>query len=766
MPVLRRFVPSFVILAALAVAGHAGEHPTLLIQAADLPRLRHLCGLGVVGDEAAGRGKAGAQAAHYQALRAYFARHVPADPLPGELLGAAFLHLMEPTDDTDRLRLEMLNAALRRPAWVTLDKLEAILALDWCWADLDPGARRDFALNLRESAEGFTAADSPLDSRRFREKLAALALALVIDETDDPNPSWTRLRAHLLEAAREYFTTTFPKYLEWRGLSPTSPAVAPQEENDVALAIELGGRAVGRDLWPERGESIGRWLEHYVFAVQDHPALQHNFIRDDGAEAPLTPVPHWRGLLPLTAHLCAARTRDPAAGLMAQRVAVALEADADATPWRWVPIVLDIADVPRCDPTRLPVARNLGGAVILRGGRGMEQTAIWIDAGQPFLRRRQHFDAGHFLIRRGGCLAVDGADDVAFEAVPSKGGRQGLGRNAAPFDFEQYVTATIAHNCIVCWDAAWLAEWYGARYLPTGGQRCIDGTCTDFKKPLAEQGRLTGQQLAYGQQAGAAYLALDLTPAYDPRAVRQYSREFVFLAERVLVVIDRVALTSGRSPPTWIVNVPARPQVDGHDLEERLRLAGDTNDAGVWRCDEARWLRWTDRDGVLWLHAPLPQARRLRVVGGPAQKQRVTDGPHKGRAYVGGGPDGFERLIIPADRHNAQNAWYELGAPPLLGSTVGMMNHWGRIEIEPTGRAETTLFVNVLVTDRGDAATPPTITAEQAGDGPVISIAVGETRATLRLATGMQTGGSIELSRPQPATWTLPNTVEPDKPLE
>ena len=42
----------------------------------------------------------------------------------------------------------------------------------------------------------------------------------------------------------------------------------------------------------------------------------------------------------------------------------------------------------------------------------------------PFLRRRQHFDAGHFLIRRGGCLAVDGADDVAFEAVPSKGGQR------------------------------------------------------------------------------------------------------------------------------------------------------------------------------------------------------------------------------------------------------------------------------------------------------------------------------------------------------
>ena len=309
-------------------------------------------------------------------------------------------------------------------------------------------------------------------------------------------------------------------------------------------------------------------------------------------------------------------------------------------------------------------------------------------------------------------------------------------------------------------------HWYGKLYQPTGGQRCIEGSCTDFETPLAAQGRQTGRQIAYGQHQGVAYLALDLAPAYESRALGAYTREFVFLFGRVLVVVDRVTQARSRSVPTWVMNVPARPLADGQKLSVEARVTGETDDAGVWRCDDATWLRWTDRDGSLWLNAPLPTPKCLRVVGGPAQEKLLKDDTRAGRTYVGGEANGFERLIIPAERRGALNAWYRLGKPTLLGPDFGHTPHWGRIEIEPNRQEPETMFVTVLVTDRADASLPPSVQLLTADATHVLSLKAGEQSATLRLGTGMQQGGSIEVSGAEPLFWKLPTEVMPDQPLD
>lgn len=795
------------LAAAIPVSvSHAGEHPRLLLRPGDLPRLRQACGLGSesapsagdpsrtrAGDDPGGvrsadsadRGsaalRAGRLAREYQALRVRVGTHIAGELLPGELPGAALLVLLEPNSPQAAHAVRLADAALAAPSGPATDELERILALDWCWPALDVAARRETLLGARTQAEPLTPIDSPLDARRFRPRLAALALALAVDEQDDPGPSWAALRAHLLESGRQYFAVTFPVYLQWRGASPTGSAAAAEEELLTALALELGSQVLERDLWAEHAATVGRWLEHYVLSGTAHPALGHGFLHDDGTAAPLLPVGGWRDLLPLTAHLLAARTRDPAAVLIAQRVAAAARGDEDprAAGWLWVPIALDISGLAAADPDRLPAARNLGTALIFRGGRGADATAIWIDAAQPFLRRRQHFDAGHFLVVRGGHLAIRGGDDVAFEAVPGKGGLQRLGRGSAPFDFEQYFTATISHNCVLAWDPAFVQHWYEALYQPAGGQRPIEGTCTDFTMPLAAQNRETGRLLAYGQHDGAAYAALDLAAAYDRRAVTGCLREFVFLAGRVLVVIDRVALTYSRSPPTWVLNVPARPDVNGRRPADEARIAGSTNDGGVWQYDTGAWLRWTERDGALWLLSLRPSPGRMLVVGGPARRARIPEGPHADRPYIGGEADGYERPIIPADRRNAANAWYRLGAPTLLGPEFDAAPHWGRIEIEPLAREKTTVFVTVLVTDRADhrprpglATTgpwdgiePPSVKLAVEGGELALSVEVGEDRAMLRFADGMERGGRLEIVAPRAASWTLPAEVEADLPL-
>ncbi|MFH1746860.1 MAG: heparinase II/III family protein [Planctomycetota bacterium] len=761
-------VPALLILCLGAAPNFAGTHPTLLLTPDDLPRLRHACGIAGYAEQADPPGRAGRRAREFQTLRSHFAARVDPELLPGELSAAAFLHLIDPDDPLDRQRMSLINSALREPLWATSDAFERLLALDWCWTALEPEARREFILTMRKRAVLLTPADSPLDHRVFRDKLLTLAFAVAIDKQDDPSPSWAHLRACILTAAREYFDATFPTFIRWRGLSPTSPSQGPWEERDTALALELASRLLERDIWDAHRDTVGRWLEHYIFASLSHPALQHHFIRDDSSHAALSPAADWDEMLPLTAHLIAVRTRDPAAAFIASRVEQRLRGPAAeplALAWQWIPIAFDTAGIPCCDFARLPVARNFQGAVVFRGRHGSMETAIWIEAGQPYLRRGQHFDAGHFLICAGGQLTVGSGEDIAYEAIPTKRGTQHLGNRADPFDFEQYFSASIAHNCLLLHDPVRVPRWHGQRYEPAGGQRTIEGTCTEFQGDLDGHPRQTARQLAYGTQENNAYLALDLQPAYDSRVVSSYTREFIFVHGRILLVLDRVATPRARTELVWVLNLPAPPTVAGHQLADENRVAGGDKNAGIWRYDSSPWLHWINRDGGLWMKSLLPELGSLHVVGGPATKSVITDGPHVGLTYVGGQPDGYEYRVRPVGRNKPENAWYRLGAPTMLGSCFGQTPNWGRLELEPGQPGRQHLFVVALVIDSNAETAPPVATVNLAGPSAEINLTVGNEQIKFTLPPGNRLGGFVESTRPDSVPWVLPTRIESDGPL-
>lgn len=739
----------FLVFMLAAQCAAAAEHPRLLVRAADLPRIR----------AAAAGGEGAADAA---ALAAWLAQPRLDTSLHGELLAAAAMHLVG--GDAAGAALGHVAAALREPPGVAHDALEAVVALDWCWGALDAGTRAEVLLELRRRAKPLAPGESPLEPLVFRERLAAVALALVL-EGEPEAKEWEAERREILEAAKVWMSATLPRFVEWRGRTPTSSAAAAAEESDTILAIELGGQVLGQSLWPRYRASVGRWMEHYVYALSTGSAAPP-FVHDDGQAGALLPVATWSGLQPVSAHLLAARTRDPSAALLADRVAAAMRGGAprSAALWRWATIFFDFQDVPRCDEERLPPLRDLGGALALRTSAGGRPAVIRVEGTQPILRRRQHFDAGSFQVYCGGLLAVEGGDDIALEATPARGGMQRLGEGKDEFAFEQYFVSTIAHNAMVFWEQTAIARWYGEPFVAIGGQRPVEGTLADFSTAVENTPRHRGRLLACGWQAGDAYAALDLGPGYDARVVRSYTREFILVDGGVLLVVDRATLASDRAFATFVLNLPERPSVDGEDLAAERRINGEDNQGGVWTCDDAGWIRCGAKGGAMFVRPLLPSGARVFVVGGPAATQSVEAGPCKGRRYVGGSAKSFERLVVPSGRRNARNAWYRLGTPNTLGPELERLRHWGRVEIEPAAPGERPMFVTAIVLSGDASAARPPIDVRRAdseNDALVVECKTPSGAARILLNRGSPSGRVVRGEQ----AWPFPESAEADGPL-
>lgn len=771
--------------AALAIvsgaAAFAGSHPRLLVSADDLPRLRHACGIGEP-QLRAGAGPFASRSTEFMALRSHLARWPetighgeagasgdrPVVALPGDIAAAALLHLIAPDDPGDASRLAILNAALRSPPLLDDDGIELALALDWCWPSLDRAARSDYLDAIRERNRILGPQDSPLDHRGFREKLITLAVVAAVDSEDHPGGAWSAFRARVLDAAQRYFETTFAAFVAWRGRSPTSSAAAAWEENDAALAVELWRTIGRRDAWEVQRDGVARWCEHRVVAAVREG---HGFVELPHDDVGLAVEPSGRpdGLaIPSTAHLLAARTGDPAAAAVADALEQSMRRSPGALPPSYCvsAILFDVRGIPRADRSALPTARNLDGAIVLRGrppeGDDRETMTVWIDTGQPLLGRGQHFDAGHFLIHRGGFLAVSGGADVASEATAEKGGMQRLGGRDAAFDFDQYYMGTIAHNCVVFNDPARAGYWRGKRYVPIAGQTPREDIVRDFSTPPDQQNRSMGRLLAYGAADGLAYAALDLTAAYDPRSVSVVSREFVFVLGQALLVIDRARPAHARVRPTALVQLPARPRVDDAELSRQRQTHGASSEAGVWECDADAWIRSAERDGALWVRCLWPGESRVRIVGGPARRLPLAGG-RDSSGYVGGDAGGFERLIHPVGHGEALNAWFRLG-PRFRGELRGMP-HWGRVEIESAVEQAEYVFVTLLAASAADANRPPRASAALRDGELDVSLACGEGRAVVRIPLGLRRGGFVQRVHPPADEWPLPTQVVADAPL-
>lgn len=710
MPVQRlaTLVMSLATFLLLAPRSQA-DLPPLLLQSDQIARIRAT----LAGDALIAPAQVEAARQDLRALRAYFGSDLGAERLPGELLGSAFLCLIDSNPSRNPARIARIERAMTEVLESIDDPLELALAANWTRHELKPQVVQDYLRNSQERLAPFEPTDSPSKRRDFRLRLGALALALTFDEHATTEAAWASARTGVLEKARQYFTEAFPTYLALRGPTPTAPVYAAEEEADIFTAMELADALLG-GYWKKHGAALSGWLTHYLVATEGLDGLP--VLRDRVGGAELGLVPQWRDLIPLRAHLLANRVSDPAAAAVATGIHARLRSDSApilARPWRWIALAFPVAELPCVDRNRPPLALNLSNAVVFQAPEPGPQ--IWIETGSPYLRPGQHFDAGHFLVRNRGYMTSSGGADIDSEAIPAKAGEQKLGQRVEPFNFEQYRVSTIAHNCLLFWDETFVEKQNGELFLPVGGQRVESGVLTNFA-PLQtrrEDSRTRGKLLAFGAERDIAYCALNLTDAYPRRTAAHYTREFVFVAPDRLLIVDRAKPARLGCTPIFVLNLPTLPQVGGESVERQPPLRGldGRRDAGVWVFNDAAGVSWSVAGGACRLDVLLPAPRKVVVAGGPADRQTIPEGEYRGWQYVPGAADSFERLITPAGRHGAKNAWYRLGKPSSLGPAFEAMPHWGRLEVEPLERQTETVFLHLLTlaAETPALASPPRV---------------------------------------------------------
>lgn len=775
-------------------------HPRLLINPEDVAAIRMRCGIRPTGPAPAVRASFGVQRDVLERLKDTAHEIMKGEARHGDLFAPALLHLVtgEPgrADAYTRYVTDSLLDPRRR-----LFEIDALVALDWCWESIEEPSRTRIIERLPVVPEAFSPAVSPLNHLDFNKKLCGLAAAILRYRSGDQTQAETTQLYRVIKAGREYLQGPFVEFYRQRGAVPTSGEQGIWEETDYCLALELLRSGLGINLWPELANSFGRSMEHYFYADTEHPGLEHGFIHDDGTEIPHAPGRIFRGFAPAVPWAIAAQTGDPVAIWYANR---SLPRQGQIVPevdrYGWVRLVYGPLNEPEADRSACPLGRHFGGGwVAMRTGWAPGETVVLFDAGQPFWRSRQHFDAGHFQIYRKGRLTVQSGDDVTFQAIPSQQGRTILiertGALPKSADWDHYFQSTIAHNCVTVADPKFRQHLYGRPWTALGNQRLIghnyDFTAGDVRKAGRETGRLT----AFETHRLYSFAAADLTAAYPPETVRSIRREILLLNAGAVLVLDRVHAATGKSIKTWHLQLPAPPQVLGGTADLSASAAsvpaeepassgsvpvapvsigakqihGTEPDAGLWQLGEDQdWLAVTHLGGRLFVRTLWPAGATRRLIGGPMRPRIIPGGPSAGRTYFGGDPAGFEYRLWPAAFLDAPSAAYELGRPMGLGPQFGVGAAWGRLDVSPSEKMEEVVFLHLLIPTDATVETPPAFSFSEIEQTGKLDLTLGAQQISVSLSLAADGESSIQIrdeSGQVMVNRRLTREIEPDEQL-
>jgi hypothetical protein len=291
------------------------------------------------------------------------------------------------------------------------------------------------------------------------------------------------------------------------------------------------------------------------------------------------------------------------------------------------------------------------GVAIARGDFA-DGTVAALKCSPIYLHNHCHRDQNQLTIYHKGDLAIDSGAYDGYET---------------PHWYNYYIR-TIAHNTIVVHDPEEQMISRGTVYANDGGQRFVNEpdfaprTLADLTKTVFSDGRI----LDYREGQGWSYVCGDASNCYRPRKLKRFLRHVVFVLDWPqqsavsLVVLDDVELARPGLLPRYLLHTMEKPTVDGN-------------------CIVAQ-----HSGGRLTVHVLLPDAPRIKTIGGPGREFEVD-----GRNY-------------PLSN--------EVPGPQTAGK-------W-RVEVAPASADATRVrFLTVLVPTDAAAAPvpPPRMLADDAG---------------------------------------------------
>jgi hypothetical protein len=335
-----------------------------------------------------------------------------------------------------------------------------------------------------------------------------------------------------------------------------------------------------------------------------------------------------------------------------------------------------IPDAPLADlPHAALFGRESCGYAFFRSG--------WPAPGEPDT-------ATHVFARVGDPVDVHGAvaagEFQVFRHAPlaDRGGR--YGNYDSPAD--QYHRNAISANVVLFTDPA-RPDDRGDQHT-RAGLKSDHATWQQWLDLRARHGHDVARVLDWSVKPGEARLRADLTGA-NPRTCRRWEREFVWLADAHLVVLDVVETSRPEVARTWQLHLPDAPTVG-----DRLLSVANRAPDRPWADDR---LRPRPAEGRLFVRTLLPEAYTLTL-----------DRRDGAEAF---GPDGRSRGPVGGNRFHREFGRFVAGIDPAAGS-------------------DRTVFLHVLTATDAAHDAPPAATHRVVGPG-LLEVTVAGAAALLRV---------------------------------
>ena len=305
------------------------------------------------------------------------------------------------------------------------------------------------------------------------------------------------------------------------------------------------------------------------------------------------------------------------------------------------------------------------GQIIAHSSWGVDRASVLMKIGCRTAANHDHADAGQFQIWYKGMLAGDtGSYDVYDDT-----------------HFTNYHQATIAHNSIL------IQKGSGTYNVGNQKQPSESGGYDNWMTDTYKTGTVTGYQYGYydwtEEDPAYAYVAGNITPAYDNNRATEVTRRMLTVfdtadenEELYFFVFDNIAATSGSYKKTFLLHVPADPEINGSKVT------------------------------------------MVNQYGGKLVLQNVFGG------------DSIEKI-------GGANRNYLVNGYQLTPTNSGNDGYWGRVEISPnTGNATDQLLNVMYVCDEDD---PTDLTATAISNGTVKGAVLGNTAAVFIISATRRT---------------------------